>query len=281
MNKFRDRSFLIRFLITFAYLFNFILAIILTIADIVTDVNVLTEFGFWLELVTTLLLGYSSLALSIILAMENTKDSNDSYDMVKNSLITINKEISTNGLSEKLQYQVDRDNTIRHLKAYLVKCDKKRKKNMEWQIEFEETHKYLKAFENGEELNDDFTLDNKNVKYNKIKTSSLLTGRTTSSDDEELGINTFSYVLDKKLPFLLVGMFVSLILAIITFNLAFTPEGLIDLLGKVILIVWNTILGYVLGVDIIETYHITQMNKVRLYLRKFLDKNKVDNSKSI
>lgn len=271
MSKFRERTFLIRFLIVLAYLSNFILALILTIADVVTDLSTLLEFSFWLEFITTIMLGYSSMALAIILSMENTKEDNQNYQLVKGSLIEINKEISTKGLSKKLSKQVDRDNTVRHLKAYLVKCDKKRSKSEKWQEEFESTHKYLKAFQTNQPLDDDFTLDNKKVRYTKIKESALLTGRITSTDDDELGINTFGYVVEKKLPFLLVGFFVSIILAILTFQLSLSPEGLIDLVGKVIIMLWNSILGYVLGVDIIETYHITQMNKVRLYLRKFLD----------
>ena len=276
MSKFRDRRFMVRFLIFFAYFFNVILAIILTIADIITDLSVLTEFGFWLEFVTTLMLGYSSLGLSIVLSMENTKEDNDNYKLVSSSLVEINKEISNGGLSDALSLQVKHDNDIAHLKAYIVKCDRKRVKSDYWKEEYDKSNAYLKAYESGDtsELDSDYTLDNKRVRYTKIKESSLLTGRMTSSDDNDLGINTFSYVLDKKLPFLLVGMFVSVILAITTWQLAFTAEGLIDLLGKFILIVWNSIMGYILGIDIIETYHTTQMNKVRLYLRKFLDKQK-------
>ena len=271
MNKFRDRTFLIRFLIILAYISNFLLALILTIADVVTDLSVLQEFGFWLEFITTVLLGYSSMALAIIWSMEKTKNDNDNYEMVKSALIDINKQISTRGLSKRLSTKVQYDNTLWHLNAYLVKCDKKRKKSEKWQEEFEATHRYIKAFKNNEPLEEDFTLEGKKVRYTKIKESALLTGRITSTDDDELGINTFGYVLDKKLPFLLVGFFVSIILAILTFQLSLSAEGLIDLIGKVIIMLWNSILGYVLGVDIIETYHITQMNKVRLYLRKFLD----------
>ena len=127
MNKFRDRTFLIRFLIILAYISNFLLALILTIADVVTDLSVLQEFGFWLEFITTVLLGYSSMALAIIWSMEKTKNDNDNYEMVKSALIDINKQISTRGLSKQLSTKVQYDNTLRHLHAYLVKCDKKRK----------------------------------------------------------------------------------------------------------------------------------------------------------
>ena len=276
MSKFRDRRFMVRFLIFFAYFFNVILAIILTIADIITDASVLSEWGFWLEFITTLMLGYSSLGLSIVLSMENTKDDNENYILVAKSLVDINSDISTRGLSDTLGLQVKHDNDISHLKAYIVKCDRKRVKSEYWQKEYDMSNAYLKAYENGDtsELDSTYTLDNKRVRYTKIKESALLTGRATSSDDNDLGINTFSYVLDKKLPFLLVGMFVSVVLAVTTWQLAFTAEGMIDLLGKFILIIWNSIMGYILGIDIIETYHTTQMNKVRLYLRKFLDKQK-------
>ena len=276
MNKFRDRRFMVRFLIFFAYFFNVVLAIILTIADIITDTSVLTHFGFWLEFITTLMLGYSSLGLSIVLSMENTKDDNDNYKLVALSLVEINREISNNGHSDSLGLQVKHDNDIAHIKAYIVKCDRKRAKSDYWKKEYDMSNQYLKAYESGtiDGLDFDYTLDNKRVRYTKIKESSLLTGRMSASDDNDLGINTFSYVLDKKLPFLLVGMFVSVVLAITTWQLAFTAEGMIDLLGKFILIIWNSIMGYILGIDIIETYHTTQMNKVRLYLRKFLDKQK-------
>jgi len=276
MSKFRDRRFMVRFLIFFAYFFNVVLAIILTIADIITDTSVLQEFGFWLEFITTLMLGYSSLGLSIVLSMENTKDDNENYILVAKSLVDINSDISTRGLSDTLGLQVKHDNDIAHLKAYIVKCDRKRVKSEYWKNEYDMSNAYLKAYENGDtsELDSTYTLENKRVKYTKIKESALLTGRATSSDDNDLGINTFSYVLDKKLPFLLVGMFVSVVLAVTTWQLAFTAEGMIDLLGKFILIIWNSIMGYILGIDIIETYHTTQMNKVRLYLRKFLDKQK-------
>lgn len=276
MSKFRDRKFMVRFLIFFAYFFNVILAIILTIADIVTDLSILTQFGFWLEFITTLMLGYSSLGLSIVLAMENTKEDNDNYILVAGSLVEINKEISNGQHSEALSVQVTYDNNISKLRAYLVKCDRKRAKSEYWKNEYNNTNLYLKAYESGtlDELELDYNLDSKKVKYTKIKESALLTGRMSGTDDNDLGINTFSYVIDKKLPFLLVGMFVSIILSILAFEMAFSPEGMIDLLGKFILIIWNSIMGYILGINIIEDYHITQMNKVRLYLRKFLDKQK-------
>jgi|LGOV01.1.fsa_nt_gb hypothetical protein len=290
MNRFSNRQWLIKFFIVIAFVGNFFLAILLTIAQIIVDPTILATFGYWLEFVTTLMLGYSSLALSIILAMENTKEYQkenevNNYDLVKNSVIKLNNDIVICGLSNGLSITVKKDNSLRKLNAYLIKCERRKKskwfRDIEyWKLEYLTTLQYIKAVDGDDEQclidlrRQGFNLESKRAKYNKIKESSLLTGRVSSSDDEELGINTFSYIIDKKLPFLLVGMFVTTILAIITWQLDFSAQGMMELVGKLLLIIWNIVLGYVLGVDIIENYHIGQMNKVRLYLQKFYDKNK-------
>ena len=288
MKKFRDRSWVIRFLIAIAFTGNIALAVMLTIATVIVDPSVLYTFGFWFEFATTLLLGYSSLALSVVLAMENTRDTNNNYEIISNGIIRLNKDIISHNLTEKLKQQVIHDNTIRKLKKYLVKCDDLRKSrliwrdNEFWSLEYKYTIEYLKAYENAniselEHIGENFNLDSKKVRYVEIKDSALLTGRQNSNDEDEIGINTFAYVLDKKLPFIIIGSFVTIILAIITWQLAFTWEGMTELLGKLLIIAYNVVMGYVLGIDIIESYHITQMNKVRLYLQRFIDNNKESN----
>ena len=204
---------------------------------------------------------------------------------MSNGIIRLNKDIISHGLTEKLKQQVTHDNTLRKLKAYLVKCDNRRKSRLIWRdnefwaLEYKYTIEYIKAYENANmgELEQirlsGYNLDSKKVRYTKIKESALLTGRQNPNDEEELGINTFAYVLDKKLPFIIIGSFITIILAIITWQLAFTWEGMTELLGKLLIIFYNVIMGYVLGIDIIESYHITQMNKVRIYLQRFCDNN--------
>ena len=181
----------------------------------------------------------------------------------------------SNELSECVKY----DNGLAKVKAYLVKCDKKRNKRPSNELyveEYNNTVLYLKAYESrdNDALNElialGYNMDSKKVRYKKIKESSLLNGNSLSSSDDDMNINISLYIVDKKLPFLLVSFLISII-GTVVINEVLHWENWTELVAKLFVMGWNSLAGFMLGKDIVENYLITQLNKVRIYLQKFYD----------
>lgn len=283
---------MVKFLLIIAYTFNIWLAFILTIGDVILDPSILLTFNYWFEFATTLALGYSTMIILIVLGMETMKFGSNKlvdkdgekietpYEYMMGSLFQVNNKIKKERLSNKLGEQVEYDNGLSKANAYLVKCDRKRKnKSLEsvWVDEYDNTLLYIKAYRE-EDLSaldelqaNGFNMDSRKVKYKKIKEGSLLNGNTSSSDDEDMSINVALYVVDKKLPFLLVSFLISII-GTVVISEVLDWSNWTELLAKLFVIGWNSMVGFMLGKDIVENYLITQLNKIRIYLQKFYDK---------
>jgi hypothetical protein len=196
------------------------------------------------------------------------------------SLFQVNNKIKKERLSNDLGIQVEYDNGLVKANAYLVKCDKKRKnKPLDhfWVNEYDNTVLYIKAYKANDleglyELQSNgYNMDSKKVRYKIIKESSLLNGTSTSTEDDDMNINVSLYVIDKKLPFLLVSFLISII-GTVVINEALDWNNWTELVAKLFVMGWNSMVGFMLGKDIVENYLMIQLNKVRLYLQKFYDK---------
>ena len=283
---------MVKFLLILAYTFNIWLAFILTIGDVILDPTILLTFDYWFEFGTTLALGYSTMIILIVLGMETMKFGNKNlldkdgvkietpYEYMMGSLFQVNNKIKKERLSNDLGIQVEYDNGLVKANAYLVKCDKKRKnKPLDhfWVNEYDNTVLYIKAYKANDleglyELQSNgYNMDSKKVRYKKIKEGSLLNGNTSSSDDEDMSINVALYVVDKKLPFLLVSFLISIV-GTVVISEVLDWSNWTELVAKLFVIGWNSMVGFMLGKDIVENYLITQLNKVRIYLQKFYDK---------
>lgn len=275
---------------TFAILF--IVTFFISLANAEFDFYKILQARFWIDSLITL---GGSLIIKFTFGKYGNSEGNKNKEvqLALEQIKKDNQDIEDNNLSTDLKIVVDRYNENKKLNALKAKTYEKLNKNSKskkWKkikcsikiyedllVEKDENKK-LELIEKLNENN--FSLDNFKIKYDRISEASLQTGLPIeNNENQKMSFNEMYELFGKQIYMTIITIVFTILLASSSILMeTFNIKTIIIFLSRVLSYALNAFMGFIIAKNAVETIKLNVLKLIHTFLKRFLELMRGENN---